>query len=55
MNVASRVFFRDFIEHLPNYELYRLLPDGDVKITRYVPHQCELFAYQNIIAYLKTA
>lgn len=55
MNVASRVFFRDFIELLPNYELYRLLPEGAVKITHYVLHQCELFAYQNIVAYLKTA
>lgn len=55
MNVASRVFFRDFIELLPNYELYRLLPDGAVKIAHYVPFQCELFAYQNIVAYLKTA
>ena len=53
MNVASRTYFRDFWDLLPNYDFYRLLPDGMVKIERYKPVMCELFAYQNIVAILK--
>lgn len=53
MNTASRIFFRDFWDLLPNYELYRLLPDGMVKLEKYSPVFCEIFAYQNIVALLK--
>lgn len=53
MNVSSRTFFRDFWELLPNYNFYRLLPDGMVKIESYSPVYCEIFAYQNIVAILK--
>jgi len=53
MNVSSRVFFRDFWKILPSYHLYRLLPNGMIKIENYRPVDCELFAYQNIIAVLK--
>ena len=53
MNVSSRTFFRDFWELLPNYEFYRLLPTGLVKIEQYVPLFCEIFAYQNIVALLR--
>jgi FkbM family methyltransferase len=53
MNVASRVFFRDFFELLKHYHLYRLLCDGIVPLPNYVPIQCELFGYQNIIALRK--
>jgi FkbM family methyltransferase len=54
MNIASRVFFKDFWEFLPNYEFYRMLPDGLVPIRNYNPIYCEIFAYQNIVAKLKT-
>lgn len=54
MNVASRVFFKDFWDFLPNYDFYRMLPDGLVPIKNYSPVFCEIFAYQNIVAKLKT-
>lgn len=53
MNVCSRVFFRDIWNLLPNYDFYRLLPDGMAKFERYSPVFCEIFAYQNIVALLK--
>lgn len=54
MNVVSRVFFKDFWDFLPEYNFYRMLPDGLVPIKRYSPVSCEIFAYQNIVAKLKT-
>jgi FkbM family methyltransferase len=53
MNVTSRVFFKDFWDFLPNYDLYRMLPDGLIPIKSYNPVFCEIFAYQNIVAVLK--
>lgn len=53
MNVISRVFFKDIWDFLPNYDLYRMLPDGLVPIKNYDPVFCEMFAYQNIVAKLK--
>lgn len=44
MNIYSRTFFRDFWDLMPNYEFYRLLPDDMVKIDRYSPLFCEIFA-----------
>lgn len=55
MNVSSRTFFRDFWELLPNYDFYRLLPNGMAKIENYSPVYCEIFAYQNLVAILKSA
>jgi len=55
MNVLSRVFFRDFWNLLPNYDFYRLVSDGMIKIENYSPVFCEIFGYQNIIAILKKA
>lgn len=52
MNVVSRVFFKDFIEMLPQYQLYRMLPGGLQRIDNYRPLRCELFAFQNIVAIL---
>ncbi|MFZ2406988.1 MAG: FkbM family methyltransferase [Methylobacter sp.] len=54
MNVASRVFFKDFWEFLPNYDFYRMVQDGLIPIKNYNPVYCEIFAYQNIVAKLKT-
>lgn len=50
MNVVSRVFLKDFIDLLENYQLYRMLTDGLIPLGRYRPIKCEFFAYQNIIA-----
>jgi FkbM family methyltransferase len=51
-NIYSRVFMRDFFKILPNYELYRMLPSGLLKLD-YDPFFCEIFGYQNIAAFLK--
>lgn len=53
MNVASRAFFKDFWELLADYDLYRLLPDGPVRIHSYSAVYCEIFAFQNIVALLR--
>lgn len=53
MNVSSRTYFRDFWNLLPNYDFYRLLPNGMARIEKYSPVFCEIFAYQNIVAILK--
>lgn len=53
MNVISRVFFKDFWDFLPNYNFYRMLPNGLIHIKYYSPILCEIFSYQNIVAILK--
>ncbi len=53
MNVISRVFFKDYFDFLSNYHFYRLLPNGMLPIKVYNPIDCEIFAYQNIIAIKK--
>ncbi len=52
MNVVSRTFFRDFVELLSNYDFYRMLPDGLVKLNYdyQYPVSQEIFYFQNIIA-----
>lgn len=49
MNVISKVFMRDFVNLLDNYELYRLLPKGMISLED-SPVLTEIYAYQNIIA-----
>ena len=53
MNVISRVFFRDFANFLKDFDLYRMLPDGLVRLESYPPVIAELFAFQNIVAIRK--
>jgi FkbM family methyltransferase len=53
MNVASRVFFKDIWDFLPNYDFFRMVQDGLIPIKNYSPIFCEIFAYQNIVAKLK--
>lgn len=49
MNIISRTFFKDFFDFLPEYDFYRLTPNGAIHISTYIPWLCEIFAYQNII------
>lgn len=53
MNVLTRVFFKDFVDLLPNYEFFRLLPDGEVPLGVYHAVPFEIFAFQNIAAVRK--
>ncbi len=53
MNVFSRVFFKDFIEMLPQYQFHRMLPRSLQRIEDYIPVRCELYAFQNIVAILR--
>ena len=53
MNVFSRVFFKDFIEMLPQYQFHRMLPGSLQRIEGYIPVRCEVFAFQNIVAILR--
>lgn len=50
MNVASRVFMRDFLDLLQGYDMYRLLPHGLLRMDPYIPVYSEIFAFQNIVA-----
>jgi FkbM family methyltransferase len=51
-NVYSRVFLRDFYSILKDFELYRLLMDGLIKLGPYNPIN-EIFTLQNIIGVRK--
>jgi len=54
MNVVSKSYFKNFWDLLTNYKFYRLLPGGKLfEIKSYSPVNCEIFAFQNIIALLK--
>jgi len=60
MNVESRIFFKDFANLLADYALYRLLPNGLLRLPdrqndmeNYSPLYHEIFTYQNIVAFLK--
>jgi FkbM family methyltransferase len=53
-NVISRTFFKDFWDLLsPQYNLFRLLPNGEIHISQYTPSICEVFAFQNIVCVRK--
>jgi len=49
MNCISRVFFKDFTTLLKDFEFYRMLPNGIVKLDK-SPVYNEIFAFQNILA-----
>jgi len=54
MNIVSKSCFKNFWDLLPNYKFYRLLPGGKLlEIKSYLPLNCEIFAFQNIVAILK--
>ena len=52
MNLVSKASFKDFLNILDNYYIFRLLPDGMVEIA-YSSIECEIYAYQNIVAVRK--
>lgn len=52
-NVISRTFFKDFWDFLPEYNFYRLLPNGEIIMQEYTPAFCEIFAFQNIVCVRK--
>ncbi|MEK7573659.1 MAG: FkbM family methyltransferase [Patescibacteria group bacterium] len=54
MNAYSRTFFKDFIDTLPDYIFYRIMPRGLYKLDSYRPSSYEIFAFQNIIAVHKS-
>lgn len=54
MNIVSKVRFKDFWDYLKDFEFYRILPGGRLlKIENYSPINCEIYAFQNIVAILK--
>jgi len=50
IHAYSKVFMKDFVELLDNFDLYRLLPDGPALLGPYRPVTHEIFGFQNIAA-----
>lgn len=50
MNAYSKRFFKDFIDLLPGYKFYRLMPKGILPLGKYRPSTHELYGFQNIVA-----
>lgn len=50
MNMISKVFMKDFIKILPQYDFYRVLPNGLLKIEQNKVLLTEIFGFQNIVA-----
>ncbi len=50
MNVFSGNFFKDFVNLLPGYSFYRILPHGLYPLKNYRPLTHEIFGFQNILA-----
>lgn len=48
MSVYQHVFLRDFLLLLPEYDFYRLLPNGILRLAPYRPLTHEIFGFQNI-------
>lgn len=53
-NMSYRTFFKDFWDFLSHqYNLYRLVQNGEIHISQYIPSFCELFAFQNVVCVRK--
>ncbi len=50
MHVFQRVFFKDIVDLLSDYKLYRLSKNGLLPLGQYSPVTHEIFAFQNILA-----
>jgi FkbM family methyltransferase len=56
IHVYSRTFFRDFVELLTDFKLFRLLPNDLLEVDYYkFPILFEIFSYQNILAVRKSS
>lgn len=51
-NIASKTYMRDFFDLLPQYNIYRILPNGMRHIKNY-SEDIEIFATSNFLAVLK--
>lgn len=49
-NIPFYILSKDFIDILPGYSFYRLMPRGLYTLGEYQPITHEIFAYQNIVA-----
>ena len=49
-HVYTRTFMKDFLDLLPGWTFYRILPHGTLALGKYVPQNWELFDWQNIVA-----
>jgi methyltransferase, FkbM family len=49
-NMVSRTLMKDFFNLLPEYDLFRMLPDGLAPLGAYYVPLAEIFYYQNIVA-----
>lgn len=54
MNILSGTTFKNFLDLLDGYDLYRLLPSEKLPLKEYVPIHHELYGYQNIVALHKS-
>ncbi len=50
MNVASRVFFKDFYDALPGFRFYRMGGGGLIPMGDYLARTHEFFVIQNVVA-----
>jgi len=50
MNVMTRTFFHDFVDLLPGFQFYRLLPHGLMDLPVGDILRCNLYGIQNILA-----
>ena len=54
MNIISKISFKNFWDLLIGFEFYRILPGGNlIRLKKYSPLSCEIYAFQNIVAILK--
>lgn len=53
MHPYQRVFFKDIVDALADYQIYRLLPTGLLPLGEYRPLTHEIFGFQNIVAIRK--
>lgn len=50
MNIIGKVFMKDFVKLLPQYDFFRVLPNGLLKIEKEKTILTEIFGFQNIVA-----
>lgn len=53
LSIYAGKHFKDFVDQLPDYMFFILLPDGAVPLGAYNPLEHENYVYQNIVAFPK--